>query len=222
MSGEEDQNNGNQGGQPPQGGQPQGGQQASGQPQGQRAPGGQPPQGGQPAAGQPAQGGQAYGQGYQPGLGDKLQQPAVKSQIIKGVGIFGSVGIGLLVLAFLPDALSDAGLAFTLGAAFVTLGIGPVIAVQTGLSFGDLNVEQNTALAGSYIAGAVGYFVLALLALIGVQISSIGGSGSGGATGGGGLGSATAGLGDLFVPLILAALAIGVASVAATYLERNY
>lgn len=228
MSGEEDQNNGDQGGQPPQGGQqesgqpqgqpPQGGQPQGGQPAqgGQPPQGGQAPQGGQPAAGgqpaqggQPAAGGQAYGQGYQQGLGDKLQQPQVKNEIIKGIGFFAAIGIGLLLAAFLPEAIADPeGTTITSATGSVTLGIGPVVAVLTGREFGRLNVEQTTALVGSYLTGAIGYLVLGLLGLIGLEIADTG------------LGQL--GLGDLLLPLIIAALMVGIAGVVATYLEREY
>jgi hypothetical protein len=164
------------------------------------------------------QGAQQYQQG--PGLVDKLQQPQVKGEIVKGVGLFAAAGIGMLLLAFLPSAIVDEGLVFTIGAALVTIGVGPVIAVIVGRDFGDLQVERNTALAASYITGAAGYFVFAILALIGVQISDVGGSSSG--VGSGASSATSSGLGDLFLPLILGALMVGAAAVAATYFEQNY
>ncbi|WP_049992408.1 hypothetical protein [Halapricum salinum] len=218
MSEENDPNGGNegqqggqpQGGQAPQGGQPQGGQAA---PQGGQAP----PQGGQaPPQGGP--GGQAYGQGQQPvnqgpGLADKLQRPEVKSQIISGVGLFAAVGVGLLFVNFLPSVIADEGLSFTFGGAFVTLGAGPLVALLVGREFGRLDVEQNVALAASYLSSVGGYLAMGFLGLLGTEMAD---------TPGATTRAFLASFGDLILPLIFAALAVGITAVVATYLERNY
>jgi len=84
------------------------------------------------------------------------------------------------------------------------------VAAIVGRDLGKLNVEDNVALAASYIASAVGYLIMGVLAFVGTSISDSGG------------GSFVADFGDLILPLIVAAIVVGVAGVVSTYLELNY
>lgn len=213
MSGEdhsETTEQGQQGGQR-QGGQPEGGQQPQG---GQNAQ----PQGGQQVQGGQPQGGQAYGQAGQqpvnqgPGLAEKIQQPAVMEQLKSVVGEYVLIGVGFLLFLsgsglLFPSTSGFSGLGSAfIGAGFVSVGlaIGPLVAVtQTRSMARNLAVEDNVLFAATFIANAGGYFVLALLTLIGSAI------GFGG------------GVGNLILPIIGGAVMLGVTGIVTILFERN-
>ncbi|MFB6151706.1 MAG: hypothetical protein ABEJ40_07865 [Haloarculaceae archaeon] len=221
-------------GEQPTGGEPQpatGGQPAGGQ--------GQPPSEGQPAgghaqpqaAGQQPAGNHAAGPATarRQGVGDLLGRPAIKREILRDVGFYAVVGIGLGFAALVAkifggggDQGTAIGVFFAVAGIFVALAIGPVLA-------GLLSVRVNDALAGeegravmlaNFVGNAAGYLLMVVLTILFASTAADSGSSTGVDSGTGSL-SANVQLGDYFLPIVGVALVVGAVAVAVTYLVRS-
>lgn len=202
---------GQQGGGQPQGGQPQGGQPQGGQPQGQ-------PQGGQPQGGY-QQGGAAAPTG--PSVGDIFSRQDTMAEIKQGVVWFALVGAGVGVAVFLNGILADTTDPGYFVALMVYLGsfafpplIGLLVASRQSdtLTAPPENLRYATAGATGAAGGIVFILITTILAVIGLDSGSGGGSGNF---------FSAPGFGDIILPMILIAIGAAVTAAGFLYVEDN-
>ena len=174
---------------------------------------------------------------------DRLSSPAAKSQLKYVVGLFTLVGIGFGTTGFLiidliaSNFLGDLGAGgqailafFSLPLLVVTLVIGPVIAVYTGLKANDeLYREPRTAYLTNFVGNLTGYLVMVVVTILLINLAFGGGGGTAAQTGqgevGGGAAQNTGGntfdFSSLLVPLLGLSIPVGLVGLGSTYLHRG-
>ena len=147
-----------------------------------------------------------------PSLVDQLQEPESMRWLKYNVVLLAAVGVGyslafLLFDAFLPAA-EGAPMEEFISAMIAMMGlvgglsVGVVLAAINGIRIGkEFDVEQNLALANSFVGATIGFIVMAIL--MGMLLGD-GGSG------------------DTFTALIGFAIGVGITGALATYVVREF
>jgi hypothetical protein len=157
--------------------------------------------------------------GRQPGGGGGYSVDT--DQLVYVVGLFavvgGGIGLNALFASFVLSGVGGAvisGLLVTAGLG-VSIFSGPVVAVVSSLRLDRrMDDEREAVLATGGAASAAGHLVSMVVAAVLLSVAVGGGSG------GGGTGGSAVPVGDLIVPLVLIAVATGVAGAAAVYLQN--
>ncbi|GAA0477357.1 hypothetical protein MUK72_01880 [Halococcus dombrowskii] len=162
---------------------------------------------------------------------DTLAQSGPRSQLTFVIGLFGIVGagfglLGVIVLELLAGGSGGgfggaiiAGL-FLISVLIVVLLTGPVMAVISGLRIAERLDEARATYLTSFIATAVGYVVMVLIAAVLIGLVAGGGGGGAEATPTGSTTTNPFDIAGLIVPLVALAIPVGLTGLASAFLTR--
>ncbi|WP_256685669.1 hypothetical protein [Halococcus qingdaonensis] len=162
---------------------------------------------------------------------DTLAQSGPRSQLTFVIGLFGIVGagfglLGVIVLELLAGG-SGGGFGgaivaalFLISVLIVVLLTGPVMAVLSGLRIAERLDEARATYLTSFIATAVGYIVMVLIAAVLIGLVAGGGGGGAEATATGGTTTNPFDIAGLIVPLVALAIPVGLTGLASAFLTR--
>ncbi|EMA52893.1 hypothetical protein [Halococcus thailandensis] len=161
---------------------------------------------------------------------DTLAQSGPRSQLTFVIGLFAIVGagfglLGVIVLELLAGG-SGGGFGQAIAAALflvsvlvVVLLTGPVMAALSGLRIAERLDEARATYLTSFVATAVGYVVMVLIAAVLIGLVA-GGGGGAEATTTGGTTTNPFDIADLVVPLVALAIPVGLTGLASAFLTR--
>lgn len=158
--------------------------------------------------------------------GETLTQPGPRSQLTFVIGLFAVIGVGfgltgIIVVEMIAGSGDDIGTqiltaVFLVALLVVLLLAGSIIGAFSGLRIADrLDETARTVYLTSFVATAVGHFVMVVIAV--VLIGLVTGGGGGGAGGGGSLFDVL----DLVIPLVVLAVVVGLTGLGASFLVRR-
>lgn len=162
---------------------------------------------------------------------DTLAQSGPRSQLTFVIGLFGIVGagfglLGVIVLELLAGG-SGGGFGQAIAAALflvsvlvVVLLTGPVMAALSGLRIAERLDEARATYLTSFVATAVGYVVMVLIAAVLIGLVVGGGGGGAEATATGGTTTNPFDIAGLIVPLVALAIPVGLTGLASAFLTR--
>lgn len=151
---------------------------------------------------------------------ETLAQPGPKSQLTLVIGLFAVIGVGfgltgIVAVEFVAGSTTGGqfvGALLLISLFAVLLFTGPIAGAFSGLRVADrLNENAGTVYLTSFVATAVGYFVMVVVSVLLLGLVVGGGDAT---TGGGSLFD----LLDLVIPLVLLAIPVGITGLGSSFL----